>query len=77
MNICKKIVDSFREKRAINGVTIEDLRQYGYCFLDEMFYNEIKEKITIEIYELDCKTYLIRCVNDRCVIFRDITATKN
>ena len=74
----RKIVESItREKRELNGVKIEDLREYGYCLLEEIYHNEIEEEIKVEIYELDCKTYLIRCIDDRCVMFRDITASNN
>lgn len=77
MNICKKILNSFRRKLKINGVTIEDLRLYGYCFLNEVFYNSVNEKITVEIYGFNNRAYLIRCVNDKCVMFEDIMTTKN
>lgn len=77
MNICEKIMNCFRKKTEINGVTIEEIREFGYCFFDEDFYNKIEEKITVEIYELEGKTYLIRSVDGRCVMFEDITATKN
>ena len=75
-NFRKDCFEIAKENMTKSGVTIEDLREYGYCFLQEVYHNEIDQKIEIEIYELDCKTYLIRCVDDRCVMFCDITATK-
>ena len=77
MNICKKIMNCFRKKTEINGKTIEDIRLYGYCFFNKDFYNKIEEKITVEIYEFEGKTYLIRSVDDKCVMFEDLTAIKN
>lgn len=75
MYINNSFLENLKEKRELNGVKIEDLREYGYCLLEEIYHNEIEEEIKIEIYELDCKTYLVRCVDNKCVMFRDITTT--
>ena len=77
MNINIKNIENLKEKRELNGVIIEDLREYGYCFLEEIYHNEIGEEIKVEIYELECKTYFIKSVDDRCVMFIDITSRKD
>lgn len=75
MHTDNNLLNNLKEKRELNGVTIEDLREYGYChFLEEFYLDEVKTTIKIEVYELDGKTYLLRCVNNECLTFRDITA---
>lgn len=63
-----------KPKTSLNGVTLAELHEYGYCHYEEKFAFESEAQITVGVYELDNKTYLIRYVNDECVIFIDITA---
>lgn len=61
---------------AINSTMVEDIKNYGYCHFSESYTNEAGQVVKIEVYELDCKTFLIRYLDEKCVLFRDITALK-
>lgn len=55
---------------------LDEVKEYGYCHISESYSNETEQLIRIEVYEYDCKTYLIRYVDKECVMFKDITAIK-
>lgn len=65
-----------KPKTSLNGVTLAELHEYGYCHYEDELHLESGAKITVSVYELDNKTYLIKYVDDECVMLRDITATR-
>ena len=61
---------------ALNATPLFDVEKFGYCHIEETYKNEVGQIIKIAVYELDSETYLIRYVNNECVLFRNITALK-
>lgn len=69
----KSCVEIAKEKMDSLGIKLEDLRENGLRLFQEIYHNEIGDKIIIEIYEIDNRLYLVRCVDDnKCVEFRNI-----
>jgi hypothetical protein len=63
-------------EKALNSATLTEVEEYGYCHLEEIYINEVGNEIKIAVYELESKTYLLRYVDKKCVLFRDITALR-
>ena len=61
-------------ERAIDSTKLSEVEKYGYCHLSESYSNDAGQVIKIEVYELESKTYLVRYVDSKCVLFNDITA---
>ena len=61
---------------AINSTMAEDIKNYGYCHFSESYINEAGQNVKIEIYELDCKTFLIKYLDEKCIQLKNITALK-
>lgn len=60
----------------MDSLILTDVEEYGYCHLQEIYTDEIGKEIEIAVYELESKTYLLRYVDKKCVLFRDITALR-
>jgi hypothetical protein len=58
----------------LDAHTLTEVEKYGYAHFLEEFPTETGQTIKVAVYELEHKTYLIRYVDAKCVIFRDITA---
>lgn len=69
----RNFVEGLKEKRELNGVTTEQLKEFGYLNYQEIVYNRDTQEIKIEIYTLDHKTYLLKFVDGECMQFIDIT----
>lgn len=68
----KGMLSLLKTNTIIDGVSLETVLEFGYCHWEEDY--EDNRRIRVSIYELDSKTYLIRRVDEECVVFRDITA---
>ena len=53
------------------GINLKDLEEYGDKLLEEIYY-DLGIRIKIEMYELDCKIYYVRYVDNKCVEFRRV-----
>ena len=71
-------------KEEDNSSLIAEIEEYGYCQFSETYTEKIglaKQETRVAVYELNGKTYLLKYVNGKNVVFHDITAksciTKN
>lgn len=72
----RDFIEGLKEKRDLNAVTLDEIKEYGYGVFQEIYTNEVGQEIKIEIYELNYKTYLTRFVDGKCVQFIDITTKR-
>lgn len=61
------------ETNPIDKKLVETIKDIGYCHWEEEYDNGYGSEIKLSIYEYDNKTYLIREVNNECIMLRDIT----
>lgn len=70
-HIKKSCFEIAKEKMEELGVNFKDLEEYGDKLLEEIYY-DLGIKVKIEMYELDCKIYYVRYVDNKCVEFRRV-----
>ena len=55
-----------------NSPILSEVEEYGYRHFDESYINDIGDEIKIIINELNGKIYLLRYVNEKCVMFKEL-----
>ena len=60
-------------EEALNSKTITEVEKGGRLITDSEYRDTNCDKITIRIYELENKLYLIKYINGECVRFFDIS----